>query len=93
MKVNVQIVDIKNGCTQYGQIDEPVQKGFEIANALAHFGVNINTIEWHYEHSNAFIAKCGEIKGTSKVVSVIADKVVSDQPQPIGDYSARSQQV
>ena len=73
MKVYVTIVDTsKNGVCQYGMIEESVQKGFEVANALEHFGVNVNTVEWIYEHSkNNFRTKTGEIRDTTKVVNVV----------------------
>jgi citrate lyase alpha subunit len=72
MKVYVQIVDTRSGISQNGMIEESVKKGFEVANALEHFGVNINTVEWLFEHSNSFIGKFGQVKDTTKVVSVIA---------------------
>lgn len=72
MKVFLQIIDTRNGISQHGMIEEPVQKGFEVANALEHFGVNINTIEWMYEHSkNNFRTKMGEIKDTTKIVNIV----------------------
>jgi hypothetical protein len=73
MKIYVMIVDTsKNGISQNGMIEESVSKGFEIANALGHFGVNINTIEWIYEHSkNNFRTKTGEIKDTTKIVNIV----------------------
>lgn len=46
MKVFVQIIDKQTGISQYGMIEESISKGFEIANALGHFGVNINTVKW-----------------------------------------------
>ena len=72
MKVFVQVIDTRNGISQYGMIEEPIQKGFEVANALEHFGVNINTIEWIHEHSkNNFRTKMGEIKDTTKIVNIV----------------------
>lgn len=72
MKVFVQIIDTKLGISQHGMIEEPIQKGFEIANALGHFGVNINDVDWIFEHSNSIGAKIGEVRGTTKVVSIVA---------------------
>lgn len=63
MKVFVQIVDKDTGIWQAGAIDEPVMNKFEVKNALAHF-VNVSDVDWKNENY-------GEIKGTSKVVSVI----------------------
>lgn len=72
MKVYAQVVDTKSGISQYGMIEELVQKGFEVANALEHFGVNIHTVEWIYEHSkNNFRVKTGEVKDTTKIVNVV----------------------
>lgn len=72
MKVYVQIVDTRSGISQHGMIEESVQKGFEVANALEHFGVNIHTVEWVYEHSkNNFRIKTGEVKDTTKIVNVV----------------------
>ena len=45
MKVFVQIVDKQTGISQYGMIEESIQKGFEIANAIGHFGININNVK------------------------------------------------
>lgn len=72
MKVYIQVIDTRSGISQNGMIEEPVKSGFEIANALEHFGVNINTVEWTFEHSNSFIGKFGHVKDTTKVVSAIA---------------------
>ena len=47
MKVSVMIVDTVNEITQYGTIEEPIKKGFEVANALEHFGVNIKSVTWN----------------------------------------------
>lgn len=68
MKVFIQIVDVKTGVYQTGMIDEPIQKGFEIANAIGHFGININNVDWETKTNlNSF----GKIAGTTKVVSII----------------------
>ena len=70
MKVFVQIIDSISGIFQNGMIDEPVQKGFEINNALRHFGVNEIDCEWYFEHSNSFTSKVGIVKETSKIVTI-----------------------
>ena len=82
MRVFVQVINTSNGISQNGMIEESVQKGFEVANALEHFGVNINTVEWIYEYSkNNFKTKIGEVRDTTKIVNVTAlIEVVSDQP-------------
>ena len=64
MKVFIQIIDIRTAIYQTGMIEEPVVKGKEVVNALAHFGVRYGDINWK---NNNF----GEIEGTSKVVSVV----------------------
>lgn len=66
MKVFVQIVDTSTGIYQCGGIEEPVQKGLEVVNALAHFG--IRDIEWQYKADDRMI---GIVNETTKVVSVI----------------------
>ena len=77
MKVSVMVVDTINEITQYGTIEEPVKKGFEIANALGHFGVNINSVEWNSDFTHRDIINnpklmTGIVTGTSKVVNVVA---------------------
>lgn len=72
MKVFVQIVDTKTGIYQSGMIDEPVKPGFEIANAIGHFGVNYNSVDWIFTQDKQHpIIKYGEIRETSKVINVI----------------------
>ena len=73
MKVYVMIVDTsKNGISQNGMIEESISKGFEIANALGHFGININSVTWtHEEDWEHEIIKCGYVEGTSKVVNAV----------------------
>ncbi len=66
MKVFVQIVDTSTGVYQCGGIEEPVQKGQEVVNALGHFG--IRDVEWQYKADDRMI---GAVNGTTKVVSVI----------------------
>lgn len=74
MKVFVQIVDTCSGISQHGMIDEPIQEGFEVANAIGHFGVDINTVEWNnnftYKNLNTRFMS-GTIMKTSKVLNVI----------------------
>lgn len=77
MRVYIQIVDSRTGISQNGTIEEPMQKGTEIANALGHFGISINNMEWNYEiirgdlQNNPFI-KMGIVKDTTKIVTIIA---------------------
>lgn len=75
MKVYVQIIDTKTGIYQHGMIDEPVTKGFEIANALKHFGVIYSEVEWYNkvinENLNVHLLS-GNVINTTKVVNVIA---------------------
>lgn len=68
MKVFVQIIDKNNASYQTCMVEEPIQKGFEIANAIGHFGVNINNVEWL---SNNDEYKFGKIKETTKVITVV----------------------
>ena len=74
MKIFVQIVDLNSGIYQTGMIDEPVQKGCEVANAIGHFGVNINEVEWE---NRTDLHSFGKIRNTTKVVSVITSIDVS----------------
>ena len=68
MKVFVQIVDIRTGIYQCGGIEEPVQKGQEVTNALGHFGIRTGDIEWQYKADDRMI---GAVSDTTKVVSII----------------------
>lgn len=69
MKVFVQIVDTKSGIFQTGMIEEPVQKGMEVLNAINHFiKVNNSDIEWEYSTPTF---RCGRVKETTKVISII----------------------
>ena len=71
MKVYVQVINITNGIYQQGMIDEPIKKGLEIANALGHFGIDINTIEWtSTDATEDYESKFGAIKETTKIVTV-----------------------
>lgn len=68
MRVFVEVIDTRSGISQNGMIEESVQKGFDIANALGHFGVNITTVDWDVNNE---CHKYGKIRDTTKVVSVI----------------------
>lgn len=71
-KVFVQIVDFKTDCYQFEMIQEPVKEGFEIANALGHFGIGINSIDWISDTCDTYYHfMFGIYKGTTKVVTVI----------------------
>lgn len=68
MKVHVSVIDSRTGIYQCGMIDEPVMKGVEVKNALAHFGVQYELLTEKKESEFGFIAK---VEGTSKLISVI----------------------
>ena len=71
MKVYVQVINITNGIYQQGMIDEPVKKGLEVANALGHFGIDINTVEWtSTDATEDYESKFGMIIETTKIVTV-----------------------
>ena len=71
MKVFVEVINITNGIYQQGMIDEPVKKGLEVANALGHFGIDINTVDWtSTDATENYESKFGAIKETTKVVTV-----------------------
>ena len=71
MKVFVQIIDTKSGISQNGMIEESVQKGFEVANAIGHFGVNINNVDWLFQEDiSTSKTKVGNIIGTTKLINV-----------------------
>ena len=71
MKVFVQVINITNGIYQEGMIDEPIKKGLEIANALGHFGIDVNTVEWtSTDATEDYESKFGAIKETTKIVTV-----------------------
>lgn len=76
MKVFVEVIDTVSAIYQFGMIEEPVIKGKEVDNALAHFGVSYGSVNWLYKDK----VKYGEIEGTSKIVTVVTIQVVSDQP-------------
>lgn len=69
-KVYVQVVDTKNNICQHGKIEEPITEGFEVLNALKHFGVD--AVNWISEETSFSVeVKFGEVVATTKVVSVI----------------------
>lgn len=76
MKLFVQVVDTLTGISQNGMIEEPVEKGFEIQNALKHFGISEQDVEWLYseegfsENINGDIFP-GRVEGTYKLLSII----------------------
>lgn len=79
MKVYVQVIDRRTGVYQTGMIDEPIEIGQEIVNALAHFGVSYGSVTWDFKHNiqddennhDEYNVMTGRIDGTTKVVSVI----------------------
>ena len=71
MKIFVQVINVTDGVYQQGMIDEPVKKGLEVANALGHFGVGINAVEWtSTDATEDYESKFGIIKDTTKIVTV-----------------------
>lgn len=66
-KVAVMIVDTKTGVSQFGVIEEPVQEGFEVENALKHFGVD----RGHIIFDASETCRTGYVEETTKVVSVV----------------------
>ena len=71
MKVFVQVINTKDGVYQQGMIDEPIKKGLEVANALGHFGIDINTVEWtSTDATEDYESKFGAVKDTTKIVTV-----------------------
>ena len=71
MKVFVQVINVKDGVYQQGMIDEPIKKGLEVANALGHFGIDINTVEWtSTDATEDYESKFGAVKDTTKIVTV-----------------------
>lgn len=71
MKIFVQVINVKDGIYQQGMIDEPIKKGLEVANALGHFGIDINTVDWtSTDATENYESKFGAIKETTKIVTV-----------------------
>lgn len=76
MKIFIQVVDSRTGIHQSGMINEPAGKGFEISNALGHFGVSQLNVDWSTEFIyddvvNSPKTMIGVVKDTSKIISVI----------------------
>lgn len=70
MKVYIQTVDTLTGIHQSGLINEPVQTGKEVENALLHF--TSDNIDWLMEGSNNTITyKIGLVRNTQKYVQII----------------------
>lgn len=67
--IYVQVVDKTTGIYQCGKIEEPVQKGFEIQNAIGHFGIKASEVEWKHSEKESFAY--GEVIGTNKCLTVI----------------------
>ena len=68
MKVYVQVVDTLSGLSQNGMIEEEIQKGSEIQNALKHFGIIYGEVSWIFNKKNIYV---GEIDDTFKIVNII----------------------
>jgi hypothetical protein len=72
MRVYVQVVDTRNGIFQAGMIEEKVAIGYEMDNAIKHFGIIYGEVDWKFTQKNDIsLVKYGEVTGTSKVVNVI----------------------
>lgn len=70
-KVYCSIIDTLSGIAQNGMIEEPVQEGLEVANALKHFGTEMGTVKWiNSVTENRWESKFGIVEGTTKVVHV-----------------------
>ena len=67
-KVAITIVDTKTGISQFGVIEEPVKEGYEVDNALRHFGVKRECV--NLNHYNEEIS-VGYIEDTTKVVTIV----------------------
>ena len=71
MKIFVQVINVTNGIYQQGMIDEPIKKGLEVANALGHFGIDVNTVEWtSTDATEDYESKFGAVIDTTKIVTV-----------------------
>ena len=66
MRVYVQVIDTFSGIYQTGMIEEKVQEGHEIENALLHFGAKYGEINWEVKQPNFGF---GKIRDTFKVVT------------------------
>ena len=68
-KVAVMIVDTRTGVSQFGVVEEPVEEGYEVDNALKHFGVDRGHVIFESENSGKI--STGYVEETTKVVSVV----------------------
>ena len=68
-KVAVMIVDTRTGVSQFGVVEEPVEEGYEVDNALKHFGVDRGHVIFESENNGKI--STGYVEETSKVVSVV----------------------
>lgn len=68
-KVAVMIVDTKTGVSQFGVIEEPIEDGYEVDNALRHFGVDRGHVIFESDKSGK--VSTGYVEETTKVVSVV----------------------
>ena len=70
MKVFVQIVYTRTGISQNGMIEEPIQAGYEVLNALKHFG--IDAVNWVNTYScPEYNSQFGIVEGTTKIVNTV----------------------
>lgn len=67
MKVYIQVINKMTGIYQQGMIEEPVVKGKEVENALAHFGISYPAVDWEYKSD---IFYCGQVQNTQLFISV-----------------------
>lgn len=65
MRVYVQVIDTFTGIYQTGMIDEKVQEGHEVENALGHFGVRYGDVEWETKQQNYGF---GKVRDSFKVI-------------------------
>lgn len=68
-KVAVMIVDTRTGVSQFGVVEEPVEEGYEVDNALKHFGVDRGHVVFESDESGKM--STGYVEETTKVVSVV----------------------
>lgn len=71
IKIAVCVVNTHTGITQSGVICEPVQPGFEIQNALAHFGVMDYSIESSVDATNNIKMITGKVPDTDNYFTLI----------------------
>lgn len=68
-KVAVMIVDTRTGVSQFGVVEEPVKEGFEVENALKHFGVDRGHVVFSSNEDGGLLN--GYVEETTKVVSIV----------------------